>query len=240
MSADGMIAGICAYIARVWAGVENPFWPHLILITVSVVAGLAVAIGIVLEQPRFTERTHRIATLLVLVGVGIESLCTVLLFVTDERISGAQQAKIIALETLLAPRNLSPTEQFHLRVAVGQFAGQTYAITTYWDMREPLHLANQIYQTLNAVAWSYIKPTSATVLLGGTEGVQVWTHPKASSQTKAAAAALIKALEDDGITAEAKEQNERNPVTNQIDINVGTKPIDVGIGVLGEGPLIRF
>ena len=61
-------------------------------------------------------------------------------------------------------------------------------------------------------------------MFGGIEGVQVWTHPKADQRTKEAVAALLEILNKEGIAAYPKEQNEQNPISQQIAINVGTKP----------------
>jgi hypothetical protein len=105
------MAAICAYISAVWAGVEDPVWPHLVLIPLSVLAGIAVGAGIVYEAPKYSAKAHERAFWAVVLGIAVESLCTVFLFVIDERISNAQQSKIIALESLLAPRTLSK-EQF--------------------------------------------------------------------------------------------------------------------------------
>jgi hypothetical protein len=54
--------------------------------------------------------------------------------------------------------------------------------------------------------------------------VQVWTHPATDQHVKQAAVALIYALNDEDIAAEAKEQNPNNPPDNKIALNVGTKP----------------
>jgi hypothetical protein len=93
-------------MSAVWAGTENPLWPHLVLIPGSVLAGIAVGAGIVFERPEYPESVHRIAFWLVVAGVAVESIMTVSLFVVDERISGAQQDKIFVLEKEAAPRDL--------------------------------------------------------------------------------------------------------------------------------------
>jgi hypothetical protein len=100
------MAAILTYFRATWSGRADPFLPHLALLSLSVLAGIAVGAGILLERPKYSEATHRIATWLVIVGVAIESLCTVSLFVVDERVSNAQQSKIIALEQDAAPRTL--------------------------------------------------------------------------------------------------------------------------------------
>ena len=91
------------YLSAVWAGTENPLWPHLVLVPGSVLAGIAVGAGIVLERPKFSEAIQRVAFWLVVLGIAIESICTVSLFLVDERISAAQESKIISL----LPRELS-------------------------------------------------------------------------------------------------------------------------------------
>jgi hypothetical protein len=93
-----------AYLSAAWAGEADPIWPHLVLISLSIIAGFAVGAGIIYEQPAYPPSMHRVATRLVIGGIAVESLCTVSLFVFDERISFAQQSKIIELETQIAPR----------------------------------------------------------------------------------------------------------------------------------------
>ena len=93
------IAAILTYLRAVWDGVADPLWPHIILLGVSVIAGVVVAVGIVYEANEYRERPiHRAAKWLVIWGVAVESLCTIALFVFDERISNAQESKIINLE----------------------------------------------------------------------------------------------------------------------------------------------
>src|SRR5277367_5267498 len=85
-----------------FSGSLDPFWPHVILLSVAILASFAVAIGIVMESPKWS-----VANALVVGGVALEAICTLLLFGFDEGISNAQQSKIIALETKLAPRSLN-------------------------------------------------------------------------------------------------------------------------------------
>jgi hypothetical protein len=112
------------YLSAVWAGTEDPFWPHLVLVPLSVVAGIAVGVGIVLERPKYCPAIHRIAFWLVVVGVAIESLCTVALFITDERIS-------LALETEIAPRLLTAERGNELIALFEKFPGRTVRVSSY-------------------------------------------------------------------------------------------------------------
>jgi hypothetical protein len=94
------------YLSEILSGTAEPFWPHCVLISISVVASFAVAAGILLESPKYSAAVHRVAVWLVICGVAVEALCMISLFVFDEAISSAQQSKIIALETQIAPSKI--------------------------------------------------------------------------------------------------------------------------------------
>jgi hypothetical protein len=104
------------------------------------------------------------------------------------------------------------------------FTGQEFQIVTYWEMKEPLALANRIYTPLDLAGWKYVKPERAAFMLGGTEGVQVWRHPNADDRVQKAADALVATLNDADIASVLKLQNIANPIDNKINLNVGTKP----------------
>jgi hypothetical protein len=78
-----------------------PLVTHAALLAGDVLATIAVGVGILWESPKQSERRQRIAVWLVILGVGVETLCSVSLFAFDEAISQSQQAKIIRLETHL-------------------------------------------------------------------------------------------------------------------------------------------
>jgi hypothetical protein len=83
-------ATIYAYASQFFSGTLDPTWPHGVLIFVSVAAGVAVGVGIVLEAEKFFS----LPTMLVVFGVAFESVCTILLFGFDEGISKGQKAQI--------------------------------------------------------------------------------------------------------------------------------------------------
>lgn len=111
------------------SGGLDPLWPHVVLLSVSVLASVAVAVGIIFERPKYSSSIHRVAFWLIVGGVAIEALCTIFLFVFDEGISGAQQSKIIALETKLAPRTLTNEESATLVEKLKRFSPQQYALS---------------------------------------------------------------------------------------------------------------
>jgi hypothetical protein len=113
------------YIIALLSGTAAPFWPHFVLISGSVLAGIAVGAGIILEAPEYRTSVHRVAKWLVIAGVTVESLCTVCLFVFDERISSQQQETIISLEKQIAPRQLNDDQSAALAVIFAGFPDQT-------------------------------------------------------------------------------------------------------------------
>lgn len=92
------MAAIATDVSAFLSGELEPFWPHFVLLSVSIVSSFAVAAGIILESPKYSESIHRIANKLVIGGVAVEALCTIGLFVFDEGISGAQQSRIAELQ----------------------------------------------------------------------------------------------------------------------------------------------
>lgn len=130
----------------------------------------------------------------------------------------------LALEEFKAPRNLTDEQTQEVADMVRPFTSQVFQVLTYWEMKEPLALTNQIYAALNIAGWKYLKPKSAEFMLGGTEGVQVWRHPRADESVQKAADSLVKALNAAGIVTALKLENPANPMNNTININVGTKP----------------
>ncbi|MDP8997634.1 MAG: hypothetical protein M3O03_11635 [Pseudomonadota bacterium] len=162
------IAAIYAYISAVWAGTEDPFWPHVVLISASVAAGFAVGAGIIFEGAKYSEKTHRTAVWFVILGIAIESVCTVGLFVIDERISNAQQSKIIALETRLAPRWLTLDECKEVSAAMVPFSGKTVRVQSYALDAEGSDLAKEIIDCMEGSKTLNVEHALASIVpLGG-------------------------------------------------------------------------
>src|ERR1700724_2043035 len=93
-AAQPRMVKMLTYLSHFFSGEVDPGWPHGILLSATVLASFAVAAGILLERPKYSESVHRVATWLVLSGVAVEAFCTIVLFVFDEGISNAQQDKI--------------------------------------------------------------------------------------------------------------------------------------------------
>jgi hypothetical protein len=222
MVADLRMADICTYLSGLWSGNSDAFWPHLILLSGSVLAGIAVGAGIIFESPRYSASIHRIATWLVISGVFVESLCTICLFVVDERISDGQNAKIITLESRLSARTLSDSDIDHLQVALRKFAGQRFAIATYPEANEPSNLARVIKdRILIPSGWIFISPAPRERIVGVMVGVHLSVADTADERTLGATEALLGELTRAGI------DSKRLPdatYTDRIEIFVGIKP----------------
>ena len=146
----------------------------------------------------------------------------------NERAAQAEQKAAeaqLALEKFKAPRVLSPRDQRVIITKISKFVGQEFSMTTFWDIKEPLGFSNQLHQTLLSAGWKYIPPgEGGSFLLGGLAGVQVWVHPAADPPVRAAADALVSALEEISQAPTLKLQNPKNAKDNRIHLNVGTKP----------------
>ncbi len=116
------------YLSSFFSGDVDPTWPHVILLSVTVLASFAVAAGIIFESPKYSESIHRAATRLVIGGVAVEAVCTIFLFVFDEGISNAQQSKIIALETQIAPRSLTKEQYDAIQTLKGRVPAINLAV----------------------------------------------------------------------------------------------------------------
>ena len=100
-----------------------------------------------------------------IVGVVIEALCTVSLFIFDEGISRAQQSKIIALETQLlevsqrtADRDITPYEMNTLSKKLALFPGQPAKIVVFPVNFESVAIAMKVWGVLLNAHWAAPPP----------------------------------------------------------------------------------
>ena len=136
---------------------------HGVLLAAGIVASLIVAVGIVLEEPKWS-----IANVLVIGGVAIEAVCTLLLFGFDEGISEVQQSKIISLETRIAPRLMTLDECRDVSLAMIPFTGKTVRVQSYSLDAEGSNLAAEIIVCLEGGKTVTVEHAlSSIVPLGG-------------------------------------------------------------------------
>jgi hypothetical protein len=229
-----------AYLNAVISGEAEPFWPHSILLLVSILSAFTVGFGIILESPKYSTAAHRIATWLVLGGIAVESLCTVFLFAFDESISSKQQStiesqqstittqntRIISLQKRLAARTLSDEQVEAIGARLKNFSPQTLQIIPYWQNRESKEIADRIATALGRVGWTLQNPKRYTTLVAVITGVFIHVDPRASEKARNAAKELTSALNDNDI--EAAEEDIADTTTaltsERINMQVGIKP----------------
>jgi hypothetical protein len=201
-----------AYVSKFTSGGLEPFWPHFVLLTFSVVGSVAVGVGILLERPKYSAAVHRIATGLVISGVVVEAICTIALFVFDEGISQAQQSKIIALEAqltgFLEPRKLTQGQKTRIIQAIKPFPPVSF-VAMFAPGEESWEFVLDISRTLRDAGWDWEPYPSG-------QGIPVWRSidpnapPEgeimadhivlvASPELRAVAQALAGALIDPGV-----------------------------------------
>ncbi len=194
-------------------------WLGLLLLAVGLLGQVAV-----LVEPFESHWTHKPLgfsfAAIVLIGYVIGHI-------GDDAIAARFESRAKTAEETLkkitSDRVLSDEQVGAIVQKIRSFAGQEYHITTFWEMREPLAIANRVLAALQSAAWKFVPPASPTFLIGG-EGVQVWVHPAADEQVRKAANTLVDALNGADMAAVLKEQNPQNPKDNKIGINIGTKP----------------
>ena len=224
------MAAMLTYLSNFFSGQVDSLWPHVVLLTGSVLASFAVGGGIIFESPKYSERVHRIATKLVIAGVVVEAVCTIVLFVFDEGISSkqqstieAQQEKIIALEMALSPRGI---DEKKIAEDLKSFSNIAVVVRSISEM-EPRRTAGQITATLRMHAgWQKYTGTLPEWAMASTfrDGVTVSADSGLGSGPGwAAAKALVAVLNANGIVAQTG-----SPVTvgmNAVFVAVGLKPL---------------
>jgi type IV secretory pathway VirB6-like protein len=136
----------------------------------------------------------------------------------NDRAQGAQQA----LLRLKAPRTLSEEALRNFKAALKPFAGQPWAVTTFWELKEPVNFATLLFGPLNSAGWKYDDSGRKGLLPEGLAGVEVLVQQRADTKVKAAATALVAALNKYGFNAAMKLMTNSEDL-DKIQINVGMK-----------------
>jgi hypothetical protein len=137
-----IIAAALTYVSILLSGEVSPFWRHVCLLSFSVAASVAVGAGIIFERPKYSPSVHRVAFWLVVVGIAVEAVCTIFLFVFDEGISHAQQSKIISLEEYISGRRMTKGEFDAIQALKGKV--QTVGISMEAHCPDCINFGTQI------------------------------------------------------------------------------------------------
>jgi hypothetical protein len=112
----------------------------------AVLGGILVGAGVIWESKKLDA-----ATAVVFVGIVLEAICTIFLFVTDERISRSQQTTIGQLEH---PRLLSQEQKDRISAAIKLFPPAVFVAMTNPDA-EPWNFVLDISAALKADGWDW-------------------------------------------------------------------------------------
>jgi hypothetical protein len=218
------------------SGELNPLFTHVVLLGGSIIAEFAVAAGIILESPKTKSFREWLGMALVLGGVSIGAVLTISLFVFDEGISRAQQSKIIALETRIAPRFISVDARNRISEKMRPFSSQQYFgmladVPDAWDIWREINLA------LELAGWQRLPPPGlatthaglgppAGIAIGPESGVMILYSARLFGMAlRSRPQALADALRAEGIAAGAGlASGDVDNTPNAIAIVIGPKP----------------
>jgi hypothetical protein len=128
-------------------------WRHLALLGGATVGGVLIGVGILKESEKWTG-----AAILILIGVVIEPIFTLWLFVYDENIGRAQQDKIIALEStiegFLQPRKLTQQQKDRIVSAIKPFPPVSFD-AEFAPGEEPWEFVVDISVILRDAGWHW-------------------------------------------------------------------------------------
>jgi hypothetical protein len=216
------------YASEFFSGTLDPAGPHAVLILVSVTAGIVATIGIISES----KKLFSIPTMLIVVGVLIESACTILLFGFDEGISRHQSAQLLAARQQAAIRDITPEETREASAKLGKYSGQSAKIVVFPVNFESVWIAQAIYGILLNARWKVDPPEKLSTAPGDSFMVQgIWVDHSDDDGSEQAAKAARDAL--NSTVAQASGRNSGpgmikgvfDPTKPMVWILIGDKPI---------------
>jgi hypothetical protein len=140
----------------------------------EIFAAFCLGVGIIWESDKYKgDEIKKVAFLLVMLGVVFETIFSVLLFASEEKISEIQKSKIIELERKLAPRTLEPWQrQMLVDLLSPAPKGRVIIKPNFVDM-EATVFANQITQALIEAGFQGVGDAPLNVLSFGQPGIQI-------------------------------------------------------------------
>jgi hypothetical protein len=202
-------------------------WQHSVLLGGAIIGGVLVGIGILMESEKWS-----LAAILVLIGIAMEPIFTIGLFVYDESLSRTQQStieaqnrEIISLQKRLAPRHVSPEI---ISSKIKQFAGQQYAVSAS-SVEESFLM--ELDKALTDGGWVLVTPFGLFKTLGGSAsvnlsfGLKIGYAPSRQSDMGVVAKVLADALTEAGVAAKTEPNQKIEERPTVIEIVIGSKPI---------------
>jgi len=143
---------------------------------------------------------------------------------TQKRLTAEAQLETQRLKDKFSPRELSDLQVSQMAEALRPFSGQKFGLVAYQDSKESSGFGARMHTVLDQAGWKFDEASSQGWLLGGTEGVIVRVDPRSALKVRKAAAALIKALHDQGLEAKSVAiDDQNNPPTETVNMSIGSK-----------------
>jgi hypothetical protein len=214
-----MMPAIDFLFSEEFLSAANPY-----LLQAEIAAAVLLGLGIVFESDKYPRSVHKSAFWYVVIGVVLETVFSVLLFTSEERISSLQKATIIALEVANLDRNMTKGQAKSLAAFATKYSGTSASVFSAKDI-EANAFAVSIAKSLRSGGWA-IPPTQALrsdsipFVLGG-----VMVVGNTDDKSKEMARELVKEMHSLGFCAGIPESGfplqslAQHPIT----VIVGTK-----------------
>jgi hypothetical protein len=201
-----------------------------------VVSTIGVTVGVYWEGDQFDKAKQHRGWKLLICSLAADTFFTIMVFGIEGWVGHIQRNEIIALESRLAARTLTPGQLHAITDAVGRYAGIKFELGTYSHVPECAALTDQIGSALKNANWDLV-PLNAepfSVIAGVVvtanayvcNGTGMQCSPDTPPQEDEAAEALVKALVAAGIDAShaPKQSLQVNPTRIAVAVYIGIKP----------------
>jgi hypothetical protein len=210
-----VVIGLIVELTRPIASLVNGFDPWVLA---ELIGTVGVAIGVAGELA-VEWNAHRKERELLSIDAEIENDAKRVIAELNLQIEQERHARV-KLEQRFADRDITEEQADAIRDKLKDFAGQEFALIAYWENPESEKFAGLLLALLrDYIGWVLIRRPWGQ-MPAGRIGVHVFVHPDADATTKSAAAALVSALSDEGLSA-TPQLFAPSPKSNVISLNVG-------------------
>jgi hypothetical protein len=211
-------------------------WQHSVLLGGAIIGGVLVGVGILMESEKWS-----LAAILVLIGIAMEPIFTIGLFLYDESLGRSQQStieaqnrEIISLQKRLAPRELGMAAQRRVADAVRAYEHPSFEVQA--AVIEPgSMIVSEIIACLENAGWSIKEepdsriPRSASdkrATFAITDNLGVWIdfNEREGPRFSELARRLAVALMSEGVIAQDRSVPDPRLPTGTIRVLISPKP----------------
>jgi hypothetical protein len=198
----------------------NPY-----LLQAEIASAALLGVGIIFEADKYPASVHKSAFWFVVMGVVLETVFSILLFASEERIASLQRGTIASLEMQLAARSLSPDQIAKMSTVLRLYGSMGFAAYPYPDDKESVDIANNIRSALTGAGWyNQEDPNVISPAPGVMAGISVQVGLGAPENTKEAATALVHMLDDANGSATLRLMPAADLSRPFVSVGVGIKP----------------